>query len=34
MNGDGASVCRPEEFVTEKGQPVIITVYKKIVPKK
>ncbi len=34
MNGDGASVCRPEEFVTKKGQPVIITVYKKIVPKK
>jgi uncharacterized protein (TIGR03067 family) len=31
MNGDGASVCRPEEFVAKKGQPVVITTYKKIV---
>ena len=34
MNGDGASVCRPEEFVTKKGQPVIITTHKQVVPKK
>ena len=34
MNGDGASLCRPEEFVTTKGEPVVITTYKKIVPKK
>ncbi|QJW98635.1 TIGR03067 domain-containing protein [Frigoriglobus tundricola] len=34
MNGDGASVCRPEEFVTKKGQPVIITTYKRVAAKK
>ena len=34
MNGDGTSVCRPEEFVTKKGSPVIMTTLKKVAAKK
>ncbi len=34
MNGDGTSVCRPEEFVTKKGSPVMITTLKKLAAKK
>ncbi|WP_020470859.1 TIGR03067 domain-containing protein [Zavarzinella formosa] len=34
MNGDGTSVCRPEEFVTKKGQAVIITTLKRAAAKK
>ena len=34
MNGDGTSVCRPEEFATKKGQAVIITTLKRAAAKK
>ena len=34
MNGDGTSILRPEEFVTKKGSPVIITTLKKVATKK
>jgi uncharacterized protein (TIGR03067 family) len=34
MNGDGTSVCRPEEFVTKKGQPVVITTLRRVAAKK
>lgn len=34
MNGDGTSVCRPEEFVTKKGTPIVITTLKKVAAKK
>ena len=34
MNGDGNSVCRPEEFVTKKGQAVVMMTYKRVPAKK
>ena len=34
MNGDGTSVCRPEEFVTRKGSTVMITTFKRVAEKK
>jgi uncharacterized protein (TIGR03067 family) len=27
MNGDGNSLCRPDDFVTKKGQAVVMTTY-------
>ena len=33
MNGDGTSICRPEEFVTKKGSAVIIVTLKKAATK-
>ncbi|QEL18667.1 TIGR03067 domain-containing protein [Limnoglobus roseus] len=33
MNGDGKSVSRPEEFLTKKGTPVVITNLRRVVRK-